>query len=315
MPNNYKDFPIKRRYHPWMSFGVIGVLIVITLGFIVWKFDYRKLLTFVQPPGTEIGTAFGPEYNVASPSPIEEKTSFAAGSQATLSTELQRLLDLINYYRATNNIRPLLVSPTLNTAANWMANDMASHNYLSHTDSLGRDPFERMSGFGYDYNTWKGENLAGGCDSPPSCFELWKNSPGHNANLLNSNFMVIGLGKAYNSNSTYGWYWATEFGGYNDSPDSDNDGFADNVERYIGTDPLDSCPDNLNDPAWPFDIDNNAYIDVRDILKIAAAGVLLTKEGDPKFNRRYDLNANGKINVEDLLLYSAKKVLMTRCSN
>jgi len=97
--------------------------------------------------------------------------------------------------------------------------------------------------------------------------------------------------------------------------DDDNDGFNDDKERYIGTDPLDACSDNTSDPAWPFDINNDTKVNVGDILKFSAEGVLLTKEGDPKFNRRYDLNADRKVNVGDILLYPAKNVLLTKCSN
>jgi len=97
--------------------------------------------------------------------------------------------------------------------------------------------------------------------------------------------------------------------------DFDNDGFADDKELYIGTDPFDACSDNISDPAWPFDINNDTKVNVGDILKFSAEGVLLTKEGDPKFNRRYDLNADRKVNVGDILLYSAKSVLLTKCSN
>jgi len=97
-----------------------------------------------------------------------------------------------------------------------MSRDMAEKDYFSHTDSLGRDPFQRMADFGYNYNTWKGENLAAGSDTPQMTFQLWRDSPGHNANMLNANFVVVGLAKAYGPDSAYGWYWAAEFGGYDD---------------------------------------------------------------------------------------------------
>ena len=76
---------------------------------------------------------------------------------------------------------------------------MGANNYFSHTDSLGRDPFQRMAAFGYNYNTWKGENLAAGADTAQGAFNLWKNSPGHNANMLNANFKVIGIARVYSA--------------------------------------------------------------------------------------------------------------------
>ena len=94
---------------------------------------------------------------------------------------------------------------------------MADNDYFNHTDSLGRDSFDRMADFGYGYNAWKGENLAAGTQSATEAFELWRNSSGHNANMLRSEFTVIGIGRVYDPNSTYGWYWANDFGGYDDS--------------------------------------------------------------------------------------------------
>ncbi|HSP54612.1 MAG TPA: CAP domain-containing protein [Dehalococcoidia bacterium] len=135
---------------------------------------------------------------------------------AALDGEETAVLNLINQYRAANGLGTLSIDGTLDTAARWMSDDMANNNYFSHTDSLGRDPFVRLGDFGYTYNTWKGENLAAGIDTAQEAFDLWKGSPGHNANLLNPSFTVIGIARSYNSASTFGWYWATDFGGQGD---------------------------------------------------------------------------------------------------
>jgi uncharacterized protein YkwD len=137
---------------------------------------------------------------------------------AALDAQEQAFLTLINNYRAANGLGALSTNAQLEAAADWMSNDMAAKNYFSHTDSLGRDPFQRMAAFGYDYNTWKGENLAAGSETAQAAFDLWKNSPGHDANMLNANFTVIGIARAYGANSSYGWYWTTNFGGQGGSP-------------------------------------------------------------------------------------------------
>jgi uncharacterized protein YkwD len=121
-------------------------------------------------------------------------------------------LGLINDYRAQNGIAPLQVSVTLTQASDWMSTDMASKNYFSHTDSQNRDPFVRMTDFGYKYST-AGENIAAGNATAQATFTQWKNSPGHNANMLNANYKVIGIARAQNPSSTYNWYWTTDFGG------------------------------------------------------------------------------------------------------
>ena len=116
----------------------------------------------------------------------------ATGQTPLLSGEEQALLDYVNAYRIENGLNPLTISPTLTEAARWMSQDMGDGDYFSHTDSLGRSPFQRMAASGYDcelYNTWCGENLAAGIAAGSETFELWRNSPGHNGNMLNPNYV------------------------------------------------------------------------------------------------------------------------------
>src|SRR5689334_86110 len=65
-------------------------------------------------------------------------------TDVNVDAEEQAFLGLINNYRAQNNAGPLTISSTLNRASTWMAVDMAAKNYMDHTDSLGRDPYQRM---------------------------------------------------------------------------------------------------------------------------------------------------------------------------
>jgi uncharacterized protein YkwD len=143
-----------------------------------------------------------------------------AGQESLLSSEEQALLGQVNEYRIQNGLNPLTISPALTQAAHLMSQDMADKNYFSHTDSLGRDPFQRMAISGYDceaYNTWCGENLAAGVSAGSETFVLWRNSPGHNGNMLNPNYVVAGIAAAFNQDSTYGWYWTLDMGGFDDT--------------------------------------------------------------------------------------------------
>ena len=42
--------------------------------------------------------------------------------------------------------------------------------------------------------------------------DAWKSSPEHDRDMRNKNFTEIGIGRAYNKSSKYGWYWTTTFG-------------------------------------------------------------------------------------------------------
>jgi uncharacterized protein YkwD len=129
-----------------------------------------------------------------------------------LDTEEQAFITLINNYRQANGLGPLAIDWEMQGSSDWMSNDMGVKAYFSHTDSLGRDPWTRMCAFGYCYNTWMGENIAAGYTTASDVFTAWKNSPGHNANMLGSNYVAMGISRVYVSGSPYGWYWTNDFG-------------------------------------------------------------------------------------------------------
>jgi Cysteine-rich secretory protein family len=126
------------------------------------------------------------------------------------------------------------VSVTLENSSHWMSNDMATHNGSSHTDSLGRDPYTRMVAFGYPYYPW-GENIAGGFGTAQSVFNAWVNSPEHLVNMVNPAFVVMGIGRAYNSGSSFGWYWTTDFGGVADQIINPNPTSAPTITSFTAT--------------------------------------------------------------------------------
>jgi uncharacterized protein YkwD len=147
---------------------------------------------------------------------IVPATSSATIGDPGLDAEEQAFCTQINEYRAANGVAPLRVSVTLSNAANWMSNDMATLNYFSHTDSIGRTFSTRLKNFGYTFMTTRGENLAAGNETASRTFNQWRNSAGHNANMLSSSFKVIGISRAYNPLARYKHYWTTDFGGYVD---------------------------------------------------------------------------------------------------
>lgn len=186
----------------------------------------------------------------------------AGGAQAhsphSMDTDVRiaRLFDLVNEYRVSKGLDLVAPSMGLTEVAEWMAQDMAANNYMAHEDSLGRDPFQRMDDLGYDYNTWKGENVAAGPDDPETTLNLWINSPGHNANLLRPEFTVMGLARAYSANTTHGWYWAQEFGGFQEHEALYNP--INNLPRGLG-----EGGDCTSAWGWARDVDSSPPLYVR----------------------------------------------------
>jgi hypothetical protein len=81
--------------------------------------------------------------------------------------------------------------------------------------------------------------------------------------------------------------------------DNDNDGFTDEVETYLRTDPLDACPDNPSDDAWPPDVNMDTQVNLFDVMEFVPH--LPSAVGDLKYDRRVDMNADGSIDLFDLM--------------
>jgi uncharacterized protein YkwD len=133
-----------------------------------------------------------------------------------LDTEERAFLAALNDHRVRNGLAPLQVSVALSKAADHHSREMAEFNYFSHTLRNGVTWMQNLCNWGYCYATYKAENIAAGSATGSATFTQWKGSSGHNANMLGANYRVVGIGRAYNANSSYKWYWTTTFGGYVD---------------------------------------------------------------------------------------------------
>lgn len=131
------------------------------------------------------------------------------GVQFKLSCEEARFVTLLNMYRKqAQNLNAVTVSIAGVNAARWHANDMGEKGYMGHTEPNGRDFMSRLAAFGF--GGWA-ENAAAGVYTGHDAFCLWKNSPGHNSNMLGYH-QSIGIGMAVVGGSQYGAYWSNGFG-------------------------------------------------------------------------------------------------------
>ncbi len=146
------------------------------------------------------------------------------------SAEEIAFIKLINEYRVSQGLNPLLVSDMISEACERHSSDMGKYRFFSHYTvqsdwfPVNASPWDRMAKSGYDFYTNKGENIAAGQSTAKDAFSAWKASPGHNANMLNASFKVIGIGLVVVPGSPYTYYWTTDFGGYVDSTAHSLDG-------------------------------------------------------------------------------------------
>jgi uncharacterized protein YkwD len=123
-------------------------------------------------------------------------------------------LKQINDYRAANGKGRLTLSKKLGAAAEHHSRDMANKNFFSHTFPDGTTWQQNIRNHGYTGNPI-GENIGAGTsrDTGAEQFTAWRNSSGHNENMLRSTFQSIGIGRVFNANSRFQWYWTATFGG------------------------------------------------------------------------------------------------------
>lgn len=115
------------------------------------------------------------------------------------------ILDSLNSYRRSQNRSELVMDEDLFDAAMQRAAETAI--FYSHTRPDGSSCFTIFpSKFDHGY---KGENIAVGQSSAAEVMNAWKGSPGHNQNMLSTDFDTVGIGAFVDSNGLC--YWVQTF--------------------------------------------------------------------------------------------------------
>jgi uncharacterized protein YkwD len=143
---------------------------------------------------------------------------------ANIATVRAAVLCLVNRERAQNGESPLRLSAQLQQAAQSHSDELVSANYFEHIAPSGLTPVDRIRGTGYipgpTVGYVIGENLAWGTyglATPAAIVSAWIASPGHHANILESQYSETGIGvtpqvPASFGNSAPGATYAQEFG-------------------------------------------------------------------------------------------------------
>ncbi len=150
--------------------------------------------------------------SLASSAGAQTTTACAVSStDQAVDIEEQALLNLINQYRQQYGKNVLAMDPTVTRAAAWFSRDMATKNYFpyNHVDSNGRTIDQRLRWCGASFTKWA-ENIYAGRSDAQSVFAAWRNSSGHNANILRDDVTLAGIARAYAAGTTYGWYWTLD---------------------------------------------------------------------------------------------------------
>ena len=124
----------------------------------------------------------------------------SAGPEASAPRIESALLTEMNRARAQRGRAPLRSIATLQRPARAQSRYLESTGILDHDGSDGSPFWARLLAAGFPRGRTLGENLAlvPGCnaDAAHRTVQLWLDSPGHRANLLNPRFHWVGAGAA-----------------------------------------------------------------------------------------------------------------------
>lgn len=129
------------------------------------------------------------------PQPADQDKKYDIGPPDALE-----ILELINYARSKENLKPLKMYEPLNRTAQWMANDMKENNYFSHYKPGTTIPHGLLKARAVC--NAPAENLVQ--TSPPDlhtsrvAFNAWMQSPPHRQSIMSSTYTLTGFGIAGN---------------------------------------------------------------------------------------------------------------------
>ncbi len=134
---------------------------------------------------------------------------FAWDANSFSSSDEALLVQLTNQARASAGLKALTVDSTLAGVARWRSQDMIERNYFSHTiPPSNTKVFDELKRIGYCYVA-AGENI--GTNNFPDDIATstiqdgFMGSPGHRANILGTDWTVLGVGAYKGPDGKHMW--------------------------------------------------------------------------------------------------------------
>ena len=126
------------------------------------------------------------------------------------SEMIDKVLEIINGYRAEKGIAPLKINEKLMEISGARAEEIAWSGLHSHTRP-GPKNWSSILKDGGITSGQAGENIGWGYDTAEAVCEAWKNSTTHYENLMNPEFTETGIGVAADPDSAAKLCWAQHF--------------------------------------------------------------------------------------------------------
>jgi uncharacterized protein YkwD len=126
---------------------------------------------------------------------------------AAASARAEDITAMISQYRREHGLPAVKVDPKLTAVAERQAQAMARSGIMDH--DVDGSFASRISGASLAGGA---ENIAAGTRTWDDTLRIWKESPGHNKNLLTPGADIVGVAVARNEDTRYKTYWAMVIG-------------------------------------------------------------------------------------------------------
>lgn len=113
--------------------------------------------------------------------------------------------DMISQYRRNAGLAPLALDETLQQLAERQAKEMARRGVMLHDARASLKTSLSAAGAPAGYAD---ENVSAGYDTLAEAFSGWRQSPSHNARMLEPKARKMGIATAYAPGSRYKIFWA-----------------------------------------------------------------------------------------------------------
>lgn len=118
----------------------------------------------------------------------------------------EKALSVINGYRKKSGLQPLKLNAKLTAAAKAHSRDLSKWDRISHYGSDGSNPWDRVKRTGYKPRL-AAENVGTGQISFEEVMRGWKESEGHNKNLLLADAEEAGLALVNDPRTEFKSFW------------------------------------------------------------------------------------------------------------
>jgi len=119
--------------------------------------------------------------------------------------------DIINQYRAEHGLKPVKLNTELTAAAKLHSKDLAKWDRISHYGSDGSNPWDRVKRSGFKARL-AAENVGTGQIDFAEVMKGWKDSPGHNKNLLLADAEYMGIALVNEPKTEFKSFWTLVLG-------------------------------------------------------------------------------------------------------